>query len=126
MRSSQPIATDQRDHPSKRDGWKGFCRRAPGECLLTPSAAVLLAVSFGLCAGYLDLFLMLFRKLWWDDEWIYRRGRDFAWTVPTAQVVLLLVAAMVIAAVSRLWPRIVSITRRGRGCLRRSRSGRPF
>jgi arylsulfatase A-like enzyme len=109
VRSSHPIATDQRDHPGKRDGRKGFCRRAPGECFLTPSVAVLLAISFGLCAGYIDLFLMLFRKLWWDDEWIYRSGRDFAWTVPTAHVVLLLVVALVIAAVCRLQPRIVSL-----------------
>ncbi len=108
MRSSHPIATDQGDHPGKRDGWKGFGRRAPGERLLTPSAAVVLAISFGLCAGYLDLFLMLFRRFWWDDEWIYRHGRDFAWTVPTAHVVLLLVAALMIAAVCRLLPRTVS------------------
>jgi arylsulfatase A-like enzyme len=109
VRSSHPTATDQRDHPNERDGWKSFCRPARRECLLTPSAAILLAISFGLCAGYLDLFLMLFRKLWWDDEWIYRRGRDFAWTVPTGHVVLLLVAAMMVAAGCRLRPRTVSL-----------------
>ena len=36
------------------------CR--PSRIPLSPAAAVLLAISFGLCAGYLDLFLMLFKK----------------------------------------------------------------
>jgi arylsulfatase A-like enzyme len=81
----------------------------PSRISLTPSAAILLAISFGLCAGYLDLFLMLFRKLWWEDEWIYRRGRDFAWTIPTAHAVLLLLPAIVIAAICRLRPQVVSL-----------------
>jgi arylsulfatase A-like enzyme len=72
-------------------------------------AAVLLAISFGLCAGYLDLFLMLFKKLYWKDEWILRIGRDFPWTVPVAHAVLLLFAGMVIGAASRLRPRLVSM-----------------
>jgi arylsulfatase A-like enzyme len=69
----------------------------------------LLAISFGLCAGYLDLFLTLVRKLYWDDEWVLRIGRDFAWTVPVAHALLLLIPGVAIAAVSRLRPRRVSV-----------------
>jgi arylsulfatase A-like enzyme len=76
---------------------------------LSPTAAVLLAISFGLCAGYLDLFLMLFKKLYWADDWILRRGRDFAWTVPVAHALLLLIPGLAIAAVSRLRPGLVSV-----------------
>ena len=64
---------------------------------------------FGLCGGYLDLFLMLFRNLWWVDRWILRIGRDFLWTVPAAHVVLMLIPGMLIAAVCRLRPRLISL-----------------
>jgi len=76
---------------------------------LTATAALLLAVSFGLCGGYLDLFLMLFKKFYWKDEWILRIGRDFPWTVPVAHAVLLLIPGIVLAAVSRVRPRLVSM-----------------
>lgn len=64
---------------------------------------------FGLCGGYLDLFLMLFRKQWWIDGWILRIGRDFLWTVPAAHAVLLLIPGMLIAAVCRLRPHLISL-----------------
>ena len=37
-------------------------RRRPGRIPLSPTAAVLLAISFGLCGGYLDLGSSLFKK----------------------------------------------------------------
>ena len=73
-------------------------RHAPSRVPLSPAAAVLLAISFGLCGGYLDLFLMLFKKLYWEDEWILRHGRDFPWTVPVAHAILLLIPGMMIAS----------------------------
>ncbi len=82
--------------------------RAPSRIPLTPTAVVLLAISFGLCGGYLDLMLLLFKR-YWSDEWSHRSGRDFAWTVPVAHAVLLLIPGLVIAAASRLWPGLVSI-----------------
>jgi arylsulfatase A-like enzyme len=84
-------------------------RRRPSRIPLSPRAAILLAISFGLCAGYLDLFLMLFKKLYWADEWIVRSGRDFPWTVPVAHAILLLIPGMVLAAVSLLRPRLLSM-----------------
>jgi len=88
---------------------KPATRRPPSRIPLCPTAAVLLAIAFGLCGGYLDLFLMLFKKLWWTEEWILRIGRDFPWTVPASLAVLLLIPAIVSAALGRLRPRLVSL-----------------
>jgi arylsulfatase A-like enzyme len=70
---------------------------------------VVLAISFGLCGGYLDLFLMLFKRFYWADEWVLRWGRDYAWTVPVSHAMLLLIPGVVIAAASRLRPGLVSL-----------------
>ncbi len=93
-----------------------MARRPPSQVPLSAPAAVVLAISFGLCAGYLDLFLMLFKRFYWNDEWILRSGRDFPWTVPVAHVILLLIPGMVIAVLVRLRPRLVSL-RTGSGLL---------
>jgi len=82
--------------------------RSGGRIPLSPRAAVQLAILFGLCAGYLDLFLMLFRKLWWVDGWILRIGRDFPWTVPAAHAALLLIPGLMIAVACRLRPGLIS------------------
>ena len=76
---------------------------------LSPASAILLAISFGLCAGYLDLVLMLCKKLYLQDEWIIRFGRDFPWTVPVAHAVLLLIPGMVLAVLSGVRPRLCSL-----------------
>jgi arylsulfatase A-like enzyme len=88
---------------------KRAARRLASRVSLSPGAAVLLAIAFGLCGGYLDLTFMLFRKMCWDQEGFVRSGRDFLWTVPVAHTVLLLIPAAAIAAVSRLWPRFVTM-----------------
>jgi len=84
-------------------------RRLPGRDPISPGAAALLAVSLGLCGGYLDLIFILIRKFCWDQEGFVRSGRDFPWTVPVAHAVLLLIPGAAIAAVSRLRPRFVSM-----------------
>ncbi len=88
---------------------KRATRHLPSPIPLSPTAAVLLAISFGLCGGYLDLSFMLFRKFCWDQEGFVRSGRDFPWTVPVAHAVLLLIPGAAIAAVSRLRPGFVSM-----------------
>jgi arylsulfatase A-like enzyme len=88
---------------------KTQARRLPSRILLTPTAAVLLAISFGICGGYLDLIFFLFKNRIWSDEWFHRYGRDFPWTVPIAHAVLLLIPGMVIAALGRLRPGLVSM-----------------
>src|SRR3954447_13721643 len=93
------------DMPPPRRGAGCLPSRVP----LSPTAAVLLAISFGLCGGYLDLSFMLFRKFCWDQEEFIRSGRDFPWTVPVAHAVLLLIPGAAVAAVNRLRPRFVSM-----------------
>src|SRR5271168_1540915 len=76
-------------------------RRGPMRIPLTPRAAVMMAISIGLCGGYLDLLVMVFLKYFWDDEGYFRTGRDFLWTVPVGHVVLLVIPAVLLAVVSR-------------------------
>jgi arylsulfatase A-like enzyme len=84
-------------------------RRSASRNPLSPMAAILMAISFGLCGGYLDLVLMLIQSLWWTDDVPKRIGRDFPWTVPVGLALLLLVPAVMVAAVNRLRPGLVSL-----------------
>ena len=81
----------------------------PGRIPLSPTAAVLLAISFGLCGGYLDLGLIVFKKLCRNPEGSFRSPRDFPWTVPAGHAVLLVIPGVVVAAVNRLRPRALSL-----------------
>ena len=82
--------------------------RRPGWIPLSPTAAVLLAVSFGLCGGYLDLGLIAFKRLCLNPEGAFRSPRDFPWTVPASHAILLIIPGVVVAAVNRLQPRTFS------------------
>jgi arylsulfatase A-like enzyme len=85
----------------------GTCR-GPMPIPVSPTAAVLLAISIGLCAGYLDLLFMVFLKCFWDEEGYFRTGRDFLWTVPVGHVVLLMIPAVLLAVVGRRRRRVLS------------------
>ncbi len=78
----------------------------------SPMTLFLLAISLGLCAGYLDLLFMLFKKRWWNPEGYFRSARDFAWTVPVGHAVLLAIAGTAVAAISKAWRDGVSLRRR--------------
>ncbi len=80
-----------------------------GRIRLSPTAAVLLALSFGLCAGYLDLSIILFKKVCWNKEGFFRTGRDFTWTVPVGHAVLLVIPGLAVAAINRLRPGLISL-----------------
>ncbi len=84
-------------------------RRPPGRVPLSPIAAVLMALSFGLCAGYLDLGIILFKKVCWNKEGYFRTGRDFLWTVPVGHAVLLMIPGLLVAVVNRLRSGLVSL-----------------
>ena len=40
----------------------------PGREPVSATGAIVLAVSFGLCAGYLDVAIIVAKKLWWNPE----------------------------------------------------------
>src|ERR1700733_205652 len=84
-------------------------RRSPSGIVLSPTGAILLAISFGLCAGYLDLGFILFKRLCWNAEGYFRTARDFPWTVPVGHAVLLLIPGVVVASVNRIRPGLVSL-----------------
>jgi arylsulfatase A-like enzyme len=84
-------------------------RPLPIRVTLSPTAAVLLAISFGLCGGYLDLGVIIFKKLCLNPEGSFRSARDIPWTVPVSHTVLLLIPGLVVAAVNRLWPKLLSL-----------------
>jgi arylsulfatase A-like enzyme len=82
--------------------------RRPMHIPLSPTAAVMLVISIGLCAGYLDLLFMVLLKGCWDEEGYFRTGRDFLWTVPVGHVVLLMIPAALLAVVGRQGRRVLS------------------
>jgi arylsulfatase A-like enzyme len=84
-------------------------RRLPRRIPVSPIAAVLLAISFGLCGGYLDLGVILFKKFYVNPEGSFRSARDFPWTVPVSHAVLLVIPGVVVASVNRLRPKLVSL-----------------
>jgi arylsulfatase A-like enzyme len=84
-------------------------RRSPGRLPLSSKVAVLLAIALGLGGGYLDLVMMIFKKLYWSDLRYFGSGRDFVWSIPVVHVVLLLIPAVLMAAINRLRARAVSL-----------------
>ena len=75
---------------------------------LSSTAAVVLALAFGLAGGYLDLLIIVFRKYCWNPEGYFRTARDFPWSVPAGHALLLLVAGSVVAVLN-LRPRSISL-----------------
>jgi arylsulfatase A-like enzyme len=80
-------------------------RRGPSRILLSPAGAILLAIALGLCGGYLDLVVMIFRKYCWNDLRYFWSGSDFPWSVPVVHAVLLAGAGVLVALVNWVWPR---------------------
>jgi arylsulfatase A-like enzyme len=76
---------------------------------LSPSAVLLLAVALGMCAGYLDLGIMLLKKFYVNPEGYFRGARDSAWSVPVAHAILMLIPGLILAAATRLRPEPMSL-----------------
>ena len=85
-------------------------RGSPRRIALSPTAAILLAISFGLCAGYLDLAIIARQEVLLESGGILSNGAGFpldasrwatrpCWSIP----------GLVVAAVSRLRPGLVSL-----------------
>ena len=72
-------------------------------------ATILLAISFGFCAGFLDLGALLFKKYCWNSEGYFRNARDFPWTVPVGHAALMVVPGVVVTAVNRVRPGLLSL-----------------
>ena len=84
-------------------------RRPLSRIPLSPMAAVLLAIAVGLCGGYLDLGIIVFKRCCWNEEGYFRTARDFPWTVPVGHVVLLVIPGLLVAALNRPRRKLVSL-----------------
>jgi len=67
-------------------------------------ATILLAIAFGLFAGYLDVGAVVVKKYFWNSEGHFRSARDFPWTVPVGHAVLMVFPGVLVAAVNRFRP----------------------
>jgi arylsulfatase A-like enzyme len=70
---------------------------------------ILLAIAFGLCAGYLDVGILVFKKYCWNSEGYFRNASDFPWTVPLGHAFLMLFPGVMVGLLSRRWPRLFSL-----------------
>jgi arylsulfatase A-like enzyme len=84
-------------------------RRPPSRVPLSPTAAVLLAIALGLCGGYLDLGVIVFKKYGLNEEGYFRTARDFPWTVPAGHAVLLMVVGLMVATINVPRRKLVSL-----------------
>jgi arylsulfatase A-like enzyme len=76
---------------------------------LSPHGAVFLAAWFGLVAGYLDLGGIILLKHGLHTSPHYKLGRFFPWTVPVANLAILTVPGLLVAAFNRLRPGLVPV-----------------
>jgi arylsulfatase A-like enzyme len=81
----------------------------PSAAPLTPRGALLLAAWFGLAFGYLDLVGYILRKDVLHASVYYQQARFFFWAVPLVNLAILMVPGLVIAGLSRLRSRVVSL-----------------
>jgi arylsulfatase A-like enzyme len=109
-RVPSPAAMEGEGRPSTDTGpLQGAERSRPGREPLTPASAIGLAMALGLCAGYLDVAIIIFKKFCWNPEGYYRIARDFPWSVPANHAVLMALAGGMLAALVRLRPGLVSL-----------------
>ena len=76
---------------------------------LTPASVILLSIAIGLCAGYLDLAIIVFKKFCWNPEGYYRVARDSPWSVPVGHAALMILPGALIAGLCRWRPGVVSV-----------------
>jgi arylsulfatase A-like enzyme len=93
------------DECSLETGTRKLASRIPVSALGT----VLLAIALGLCGGYLDLVVIVYRKYFHNDLRYHWSGSDFPWSVPAVHAVLLGIAGVLVVVVNRVRPRPLSL-----------------
>ncbi len=82
----------------------------PSPTRLSPRTALLLAVWLGLCAGYLDVGIIVLKRFTLNPEGSFRAARDFPWTVPLGHVALLLIPSSLLLLANRRWPNRITLS----------------
>ena len=72
---------------------------------ISPTSALMLATAFGLVAGFIDVAIIAFKKLFLNPEGFYRIARDFPWSVPSGHVVLMMIPGLLGALTCGFLPR---------------------
>jgi arylsulfatase A-like enzyme len=75
---------------------------------LAPRSVLIVAAWFGLIAGYLDLGMVHVRKDFMRATLYYEQNRHFHWTIPLANLILMLLIGLLLAGIGRLGRGIVS------------------
>jgi arylsulfatase A-like enzyme len=71
---------------------------------LTPLRALLLAAWFGIVAGYLDLATIFVKRGLFRASLYYELSKDFRWVVPVANLSVMMVLGVIVAAICWLRP----------------------
>jgi arylsulfatase A-like enzyme len=79
------------------------------ESALSARSALVLAAWFGLVGGYLDLGMLFLKKDVFHAVLYYEQGRHFRWTVPVANLVVMMIPGLLIAGGNRLRPGLASL-----------------
>jgi arylsulfatase A-like enzyme len=78
------------------------------EMSLSARWALVLAAWFGFCGGILDLGVIHLKRDVFHASLYYEQGRHFHWSVPVANLAVMMVLGAVVAGVSRLRPGVLS------------------
>src|SRR5438105_3156030 len=100
-----PMERGSMDHTPSGRGPAAESHRTP----LSPRGALLLAAWFGLVSGYLDLGGILLKRDVLHASVYYKQGWFFPWTVPLADLAILMVPGLLVAGLNRLRPGWVSV-----------------
>src|SRR5262245_19569280 len=93
-------ATDERKHAD-----------IAGESTVSARSVLVLAAFIGLACGYFDLAVIFLKRDVFHLALYYEQGRLFRWVVPLADLLILLIPGLLVAAVNRLRPGLVSTRR---------------
>ena len=88
------------------DGWD--VRSGAGSSL-SPRGALVLAAWFGLVLGFLDLGGVILKRDVLHALPYYKQGRFFPWTVPLANLAVLMVPGLLVSGLNRLRSGLVSV-----------------
>jgi len=81
---------------------------ATRESSLSPRAAIVWGLWFGIAAGYLDLGMLLIKRDLFHATVYYEQGRNFYWTMPLAASALMMAPGLVVAGINSIRPGTIS------------------
>src|SRR5580704_2108940 len=82
-----------------------------GESALSPRRALVLAAWFGLAGGYFDLAVIFLKRDVFHLSLYYEQGRFFRWVVPVSDLLIMLIPGLMVAAIARFRPGLLSSRR---------------